>query len=186
MILMDPKEPAPSLRISFDETKAIGANIKVIGVGGGGSNAVNRMISANLQGVEFMVANTDSQALAASSVPQRLQIGGKITNGLGAGSDPSVGRQAALEDTEKIIDLLEGADMVFVTAGLGGGTGTGDYMETCQRVLEPGRSDSPVERAATKSVAETVGRVGGYLIIESTPGEGSRIHVCLPATPPQF
>ena len=99
--------------------------IRVLGVGGGGSNAVARMFNEGLGGVEFCVLNTDSQALAASPVPQRLTIGAKITSGLGAGSDPAIGRQAALEDTERIIDLLEGADMVFVTAGLGGGTGTG-------------------------------------------------------------
>ena len=99
--------------------------IRVLGVGGGGSNAVARMFNEGLSGVEFCVLNTDAQALAASPVPHQLAIGTKITSGLGAGSDPSVGRQAALEDTERIIDLLEGADMVFVTAGLGGGTGTG-------------------------------------------------------------
>ncbi len=99
--------------------------IRVFGVGGGGSNAVARMLQEGLAGVEFCVLNTDVQALAASPAASKLAIGSKITNGLGAGSDPSVGRQAALEDTDKIIDLLEGADMVFVTAGLGGGTGTG-------------------------------------------------------------
>jgi len=125
MILMDPKDPAQPLRISFDETKAVGANIKVIGVGGGGSNAVNRMINANLQGVEFMVANTDSQALKNSRAPLKIQVGAKLTKGLGAGSNPDVGRQAALEDSEKIIEALQGSDMVFITSGLGGGTGTG-------------------------------------------------------------
>jgi cell division protein FtsZ len=125
MILMDPKDPAARPRISFDESKAIGANIKVIGVGGGGSNAVNRMISTNLQGVDFMVANTDVQALKGSKAPLKMQIGHKMTKGLGAGSNPEVGRQAALEDSEKIIEALQGADMVFITAGLGGGTGTG-------------------------------------------------------------
>jgi cell division protein FtsZ len=99
--------------------------IRVFGVGGGGSNAVARMQNEGLAGVEFCVLNTDVQALSASPVPNQHAIGSKLTNGLGAGSDPSVGRNAALEDTEKIIDLLEGADMVFVTAGLGGGTGTG-------------------------------------------------------------
>src|ERR1700704_2830784 len=99
-----------------------GARIKVVGVGGGGSNAVARMIDEGLDGVEFHILNTDLQALASSSVPNKLQIGGKITHGLGAGSDPAIGKQAALEDTNKI---LEGTDMVFVTAGLGGGTGTG-------------------------------------------------------------
>jgi len=102
-----------------------GARIKVVGVGGAGSNAVGRMIEEGLEGVEFYVMNTDLQALATSTAPNKLQIGAKITNGLGAGSDPSLGRQAALEDTEKILEILEDADMVFVTAGLGGGTGTG-------------------------------------------------------------
>jgi cell division protein FtsZ len=125
MILMDPKDPGAGPRISFDETKAVGANIKVIGVGGGGGNAVNRMISTNLQGVEFMVANTDIQALKSSRAPLKMQIGAKLTRGLGAGSNPDVGRQAALEDSEKIIEALQGADMVFITSGLGGGTGTG-------------------------------------------------------------
>src|SRR5207245_4705928 len=104
---------------------AVGANIKVIGVGGGGSNSVNRMISTHPTGVEFMVANTDCQALKGSRAPLKIQIGGKLTKGLGAGSDPEIGRQAALEDSEKIIEALQGADMVFITAGLGGGTGTG-------------------------------------------------------------
>ncbi len=125
MILMDARDLKDKPRLSFDETKATGANIKVIGVGGGGSNAVNRMISTNLQGVEFMVANTDCQALKSSRAPLKLQIGSKLTKGLGAGSNPEIGRQAALEDSDKIIEALQGADMVFITAGLGGGTGTG-------------------------------------------------------------
>src|SRR3989441_5701704 len=103
----------------------MGACIKVIGVGGGGSNAVNRMIDAGLDGVEFLVANTDVQALEQSKASVKLQIGAKLTKGLGAGANPVVGREAALEDTDKIIEALEGADMVFVTTGLGGGTGTG-------------------------------------------------------------
>jgi cell division protein FtsZ len=97
----------------------------VIGVGGGGSNAVNRMVQAGFDGVEFMVANTDLQALRTNAAAVKLQIGSKLTKGLGAGADPNVGRQAALEDTEKIIQALDGADMIFVTTGLGGGTGTG-------------------------------------------------------------
>ncbi len=125
MILMDARDPKDLPRISFDETKAVGANIKVIGVGGGGSNAVNRMISSNLRGIEYMVANTDCQALKSSKAPLKIQIGGKLTKGLGAGSNPEIGRQAALEDSEKIIEALQGADMVFITSGLGGGTGTG-------------------------------------------------------------
>ncbi len=114
-----------TLKFAIQEEAAPRTRIRVFGVGGGGSNAVARMLDQGLAGVEFCVLNTDVQALAASPVPNQLAIGAKITHGLGAGSDPSVGRQAALEDTERIIDLLEGADMVFVTAGLGGGTGTG-------------------------------------------------------------
>jgi len=114
------------LRILLDEDDAKhGARIKVIGVGGGGSNAVNRMVQSGLTGVEFIVANTDRQALAANAAPVKLQIGAKLTKGLGAGADPNVGKNAALEDTEKILEALQGADMVFVTTGLGGGTGTG-------------------------------------------------------------
>jgi cell division protein FtsZ len=112
------------IRLSFDEG-ATGASIKVIGIGGGGCNAVNRMIEAGIAGVEFISANTDLQALRQSNAPVKLQLGAKLTKGLGAGANPEVGRKAALEDTEKIIELLEGADMVFVTAGLGGGTGGG-------------------------------------------------------------
>ncbi len=113
------------LKFVIQEEALLGTKIKVVGVGGGGGNAVARMISEGLGGVEFYVLNTDVQALNASSVPNKLTIGSKVTNGLGAGSDPGIGRQAALEDTERIIEILEGADMVFVTAGLGGGTGTG-------------------------------------------------------------
>jgi cell division protein FtsZ len=114
-----------ALKFMIQEEAAPKTRIRVFGVGGGGCNAVARMLNEGLTGVEFCVLNTDVQALSASPVPNQLAIGAKVTGGLGAGSDPSVGRQAALEDTEKIIDLLEGADMVFVTAGLGGGTGTG-------------------------------------------------------------
>jgi cell division protein FtsZ len=113
------------LKFELQEESRKGARIKVVGVGGGGSNAVARMIHEGLEGVEFHILNTDVQALESSIVPNKLQIGTKITGGLGAGSDPSVGRQAALEDTERIIELLQGSDMVFVTAGLGGGTGAG-------------------------------------------------------------
>ena len=111
--------------MTLDEEARAGARIKVVGVGGGGSNAVNRMVTAGLDGVEFIVANTDLQALKLNAAPHKLQIGSKLTKGLGAGADPNVGRQAALEDTEKLIEALDGADMVFVTTGLGGGTGTG-------------------------------------------------------------
>src|ERR671917_1953830 len=101
------------------------AVIKVVGVGGGGCNAVNRMVDAGLSGVEFIVANTDVQALDHNRAGVKIQIGHKLTKGLGAGADPNIGRQAALEDTDSIIQALSGADMVFVTTGLGGGTGTG-------------------------------------------------------------
>jgi cell division protein FtsZ len=114
-----------ALKFVIQEEAVLSTKIKVIGVGGGGSNAVARMMSAGVTGVEFYILNTDAQALKASPVPNKLAIGSKLTNGLGAGSDPALGRQAALEDTERIIEILEGADMVFVTAGLGGGTGTG-------------------------------------------------------------
>src|ERR671925_752163 len=113
------------VRIQFNEDVHNSAKIKVIGVGGGGGNAVNRMIDARMEGVEFVVANTDLQALQLSRSPVKIQLGVKLTNGLGAGANPEVGRKGALEDADKIIEALEGADMVFVTAGLGGGTGTG-------------------------------------------------------------
>ncbi len=113
------------LRLTLDTEVRAGARIKVVGVGGGGSNAVNRMVRSGLTGVEFIVANTDLQALQQSPASTKIQIGGKLTKGLGAGADPNVGRNAALEDTDKLIEVLDGADMVFVTTGLGGGTGTG-------------------------------------------------------------
>jgi cell division protein FtsZ len=120
------RQPGNGINIFIDDDPPItGARIKVIGVGGGGGNAVNRMIEAGIEGIEFLVANTDLQALKRSRAPIKIQLGGKLTKGLGAGADPLVGRNAALEDTEKIIEVLEGADMVFVTTGLGGGTGTG-------------------------------------------------------------
>ncbi len=114
-----------ALKFAIQEEALHGTKIKVVGVGGGGSNAVARMMNEGLTGVEFHIMNTDVQALNASPVPNKLVIGSKVTNGLGAGSDPGLGRQAALEDTERIIEVLEGADMVCVAAGLGGGTGTG-------------------------------------------------------------
>jgi cell division protein FtsZ len=113
------------LKYEMQEDARKGARIKVIGVGGGGSNAVGRMFEEGIEGVAFYVMNTDAQALEASKVPNKIQIGARITNGLGAGSDPAIGRAAALEDTERILGILEGADLVFVTAGLGGGTGAG-------------------------------------------------------------
>ncbi|HVO65298.1 MAG TPA: cell division protein FtsZ, partial [Syntrophales bacterium] len=109
----------------FDGSIERCAKIKVIGVGGGGSNAVNTMITCNIQGVDFIVANTDVQSLRMSKAPVKIQLGSQSTKGLGAGANPEMGKQAALEDNERLADELSGADMVFVAAGLGGGTGTG-------------------------------------------------------------
>ena len=111
--------------IEFDENKNLAAKVKIIGIGGGGNNALNTMISYKLSEVEFIAANTDAQALAANLAPIKLQLGASLTKGLGAGANPEIGRKAALEDVEKIREVLKGADMVFITAGLGGGTGTG-------------------------------------------------------------
>jgi len=125
---MRPEEEAGTarhLRLKLEEEGTAGARIKVIGVGGGGSNAVNRMVQVGLDGVQFIVANTDLQALHTNVAPVKVQIGSKLTKGLGAGADPTVGRSAALEDTDKLIQAMDGADMIFVTTGLGGGTGTG-------------------------------------------------------------
>ena len=117
--------PFDDLKYEIEDEVPSGARIKVVGAGGGGCNAVARMVREGLEGVEFHALNTDLQALSVCNVPNKLQIGAKITNGLGAGSNPEIGRQAALENTDRIVEILQGADMVFVTAGLGGGTGTG-------------------------------------------------------------
>ena len=122
---MPGQEKKDALSFEIHDESVIGTRIKVIGIGGGGMNAVARMMSEGMTGVEFHVLNTDLQALEASPVGSKVAIGRKVTNGLGAGADPSIGRLAALEDTERIVEILEGSDMVFVTAGLGGGTGTG-------------------------------------------------------------
>ena len=111
--------------IEFDENKNMAAKVKIIGIGGGGNNAINTMISYKLSGVEFIAANTDAQALAANLAAMKLQLGANLTKGLGAGANPEIGRKAALEDVDMIREALKGADMVFITAGLGGGTGTG-------------------------------------------------------------
>jgi cell division protein FtsZ len=126
------------IKMFIDEPPITGARIKVIGVGGGGGNAVNRMIEAGIKGVEFIVANTDLQALNASKAPMKIQLGSRSTRGLGAGSNPEVGREAALEDHEKLLDVLEGSDMVFVTTGLGGGTGTGAAPVVASLAIELG------------------------------------------------
>ena len=109
----------------LEDNTCLGANIKVIGVGGGGNNAVTTMIESGLEGVEFIVANTDAQALESHKAPQKVQLGQELTRGLGAGANPEIGKRAAIESYNDIVEKLEGADMVFVTAGMGGGTGTG-------------------------------------------------------------
>ncbi len=114
------------------------ARIKVVGVGGGGTNAVNRMIDEGIQGVEFIAINTDAQALMLSKAPTRVRIGDKLTRGLGAGGDPEIGRKAAEESAEDLYNVLKGADMVFVTAGMGGGTGTGAAPIVAQIAKEVG------------------------------------------------
>ncbi len=125
MILFDQTTSDSALPITLETVTQAPAKIKVIGIGGGGGNAVNRMIDAELRGIEFISANTDVQALARSEATIKLQLGDDLTRGLGAGGDPEVGRKSALEDTERILEVLDGADMVFLTAGLGGGTGGG-------------------------------------------------------------
>ena len=114
------------------------AVIKVIGVGGGGGNAVEHMVSGNLEGVDFICANTDAQALGNSTAKSTLQMGAEVTKGLGAGANPEIGRQAALEDRDQLMDVLEGSDMVFITAGMGGGTGTGAAPVVAQIAKEMG------------------------------------------------
>ena len=124
--------------IELAKENTSGATIKVIGVGGGGSNAVGTMIASRMKGVDFIVANTDIQALKAVSTPKKLQLGINLTKGLGAGSDPEVGRQAALENSEEIGGMFEDTDMVFVTAGMGGGTGTGAAPVIARMAKEKG------------------------------------------------
>jgi cell division protein FtsZ len=165
------------LKFGIEEEEGLGTRIKVVGVGGGGANAVARMIKEGLTGVEFHILNTDLQALKASSVPNKHAIGSKLTAGLGAGADPAVGRNAALEDTERIIEILEGADMVFVTAGLGGGTGTGaaPVVATLAKqlgaltvavVTKPFEFEGPRrQRQADKGLAELAGAVDTVLSI---------------------
>ncbi len=121
----DDSQASDAARLRFDDNQVTGARIKVIGVGGGGGNAVNRMIASRIAGVEFLAANTDQQSLKASRAPDTITLGSKLTKGLGCGADPDMGRKAALEDTERILEAIDGADMVFITCGLGGGTGTG-------------------------------------------------------------
>ena len=169
-----------SMKFEMAEDLTLGTKIKVVGVGGGGCNAVARMMQSGLGGCEYYVINTDRQALIASPVTNKLAIGSKITNGLGAGSDPSVGRQAALEDTERIIEILEGADMVFVAAGMGGGTGTGAAPVvaslskelnalTVGVVTKPFRFEGPRRmRTAEKGLLELAGTVDTVITIPNT------------------
>jgi cell division protein FtsZ len=126
MITMDEgKHGRRPMKLALHDGQPMPANIKVVGVGGGGGNAVNRMVAASVEGVQFIAANTDCQALHTNRAAVKVQLGAKLTKGLGAGGNPEVGRSSALEDTEKVLETLNGADMVFVTTGLGGGTGTG-------------------------------------------------------------
>ncbi|HPA02407.1 MAG TPA: cell division protein FtsZ, partial [Chiayiivirga sp.] len=120
------------------ENMAPNAVIKVVGVGGGGGNAVAHMVNSQLEGVEFICANTDSQAIRSAGARHVLQLGSNVTKGLGAGANPEVGRQAALEDRERIVEALTGADMVFITAGMGGGTSTGAAPVVAQLAKEMG------------------------------------------------
>jgi cell division protein FtsZ len=164
-------------RFELQDEARRGARIKVIGVGGAGANAVGRMLQEGLEGVEFHVINTDMQSLANSPIASKIQIGAKITKGLGVGSDPEIGRRAALEDTERIIEMLHGADMVFVTAGLGGGTGAGaapvvaslakelDAL-TIAVVTKPFAFEGPKRmRAAEKSMHELAATVDTLITI---------------------
>jgi len=165
------------IRFELQDEARKGARIKVIGVGGAGANAVSRMVQEGLEGVEFHVINTDMQSLNNSHIASKIQIGSKITKGLGVGSDPEIGRRAALEDTERIIEILHGADMVFVTAGLGGGTGAGaapvvaslakelDALAVAV-VTKPFAFACPKRmRAAARSLAELAGTVDTLITI---------------------
>ena len=127
-----------TMTFEFEENRSLAADIKVLGVGGGGGNAVDNMIMSGLEGVDFIVANTDAQDLNASQAPFRIQLGSRMTKGLGAGANPDIGRSAAVEDAEQISELISGADMVFVTAGMGGGTGTGGAPVVAQLAREAG------------------------------------------------
>jgi cell division protein FtsZ len=172
---MTPKDAG--IRISFSEENQQGAKIKVIGVGGGGCNAVNRMIRAKVEGVEFIATNTDLQALKLSQAPCKLQIGAKLTKGLGAGANPEVGRKAALEDTDKIIEALEGSDMIFLTTGLGGGTGSGAAPVVASLASELGALTVAVvtkpfafegkrrQQQAEQALSELVGCVDTVIVI---------------------
>jgi hypothetical protein len=142
---------ADKLRLTLDHENRLGAKIKVIGVGGGGGNAVSRMVNVGLGGVEFIVANTDSQALGQNPAGVKIQIGQRLTKGLGAGADPTIGRQAALEDTETIIQALSGADMIFVTTGLGAAPAPVRRRSLRASPASLARSRSPSSRSRSSS-----------------------------------
>ena len=169
--MTDMRENPLRLRLA-DENRAGGARIKVVGVGGGGGNAVNRMAIVGLEGVEFIVANTDVQALQQNAAPVKVQIGARLTKGLGAGADPNVGREAALEDTESLIQALTGADMVFVTTGLGGGTGTGAAPVIASLASELGALTIAVVTPTAASLSSTWSISG--LPASGTSGFGMR------------
>src|SRR5579864_3078143 len=172
---MTPKDTG--IRLSFSEELLQGAKIRVVGVGGGGCNAVNRMIRAKVEGVEFIAANTDLQALKMCQAPVKLQLGAKLTKGLGAGANPDIGRKAALEDTDRIIDAMEGSDMVFITTGLGGGTGSGAAPVVASLATELGALTVAVVtkpfafegkrrmQQAEQALAELVGCVDTVIVI---------------------
>src|SRR5262245_56857756 len=152
---MATQKETPS-RIVLAEEDAPPARIKVLGIGGGGGNAVSRMVAAGVQGVEFIAVNTDAQALRASRAPVKIQIGSKLTKGRGVGADPEKGRQAAIEGTEEICDSLEGAQMVFITAGLGKGTGTGAAPVIANIASQMGGESSEVLTVAVVTLPFTL------------------------------
>ena len=146
------------------------ALIKVIGVGGGGSNAVNRMIRAEMMGVEFIAVNTDAQALLQSDAPHKIRIGDKLTRGLGAGADPQVGQRAAEEDSEKIYEALKDADMIFITAGMGGGTGSGRGPGHRRGREGPGRADGGRHHQAVQLRGRPP-QAGGRAVLGAAQGQ---------------
>jgi cell division protein FtsZ len=163
----------------MEEVKSSSAKIKVVGVGGGGSNAVNGMIAANIQAIEFIAVNTDAQALESSLAHQKLQIGNSITKGLGTGANPEIGRQAAWEDRDLIEDTIKGADMVFITSGMGGGTGTGASPVVAEVAKELGILTTAVvtrpflfegskrSRNAEQGIKELIKNVDAYIIVHN-------------------
>ena len=151
------------------------ALIKVIGVGGGGSNAVNRMIRAEMMGVEFISVNTDAQALLQSDAPHKIRIGDKLTRGLGAGADPSVGQRAAEEDSEKIYEALKDADMIFITAGMGGGTGSGAAPIIAEIAKDLGSADGRRRDEAVQLRGDAP-QARGRAVHRAAQGEGRHPH----------